>query len=73
MFGEIQIKNEQFHNILDIFEKLIKEYKMIINTKDYDGFNNIFTEALQYSKEDSHYNDSYKYFYEFMKILKKEK
>jgi len=73
MFGEIQIKNEQFHNILDIFENLIKEYKMIINTKDYDGFNNIFTEALQYSKEDSHYNDSYKYFYEFMKILKKEK
>ena len=73
MFGEIQIENIEFHKILDLFEDLIKEYKAIIKNKDLNGFKKIFTEGLEYSKEDNHFKNSYKYFYEFMKILKKEK
>lgn len=73
MFGEIQIKNDKFHKILDLLENLIEEYKIIIKKKDLKGFKHLFTEALEYSKEDYHFNYSYKYFYEFMKILKEKK
>lgn len=73
MFGEIQIENEKFHEILDIFEDLIIHYKRIIKNKDLEGFKKLFSEALEYSKEDSHFKDSYEYFYEFMKILKEKK
>ncbi len=73
MFGEIQIENEKFHEILDIFEDLIKEYKKVIKNKDLNHFKKLFSEALEYSKEDTHFEDSYKYFYEFMKILKGKK
>ena len=73
MFGEIQIENDKFHKILDVFEDLIREYKIIIKKKDLESFKNLFTEGLEYSKEDNHFNNSYKYFYEFMKILKEKK
>ncbi|MFX0136173.1 MAG: prephenate dehydrogenase/arogenate dehydrogenase family protein [Candidatus Hodarchaeota archaeon] len=73
MFGEIQIENDKFHRVLDIFEELIKDYKIIVKKKDLKGFKRLFTEGLEYSKEDSHFNSSYKYFYEFMKILKEKK
>ena len=73
MFGEIQIMNSEFHEVLDLFENLILEYKNIIKNKDLKGFNNIFTEGLEYSKEDNHFKNSYNHFYEFMKILKEEK
>ncbi|MFX1470251.1 MAG: prephenate dehydrogenase/arogenate dehydrogenase family protein [Promethearchaeota archaeon] len=73
MFGEIQMENLEFHKVLELLENLIKEYKAIIQNKNKPKFNNIFTEALDYSKKDKHFEDSYKYFYEFMKILKKEK
>jgi len=73
MFGEIQIENDKFRKILDLFENLIKEYKAIIKKKDTNGFNSIFTDGLEYSKEDNHFNSSYQYFYEFMKILKEKK
>ncbi len=73
MFGDIQIENNEFHKVLDLFENLIKEYKNIIKNKDKKGFYKIFSEGLEYSKEDYHFNDAYKYFYEFMKILKKNK
>ena len=73
MFGEIQIENDKFHKILDILEDLIKDYKVIIKKKDLESFKNLFTEGLEYSKEDNHFNNSYKYFYEFMKILKEKK
>ena len=73
MFGEIQIENYEFHKVLDLFEELIKEYKTTIKNKDLKGFNKFFTEGLEYSKEDNHFKNSYKNFYEFMKILKEEK
>ncbi|MCK4480880.1 MAG: prephenate dehydrogenase/arogenate dehydrogenase family protein [Candidatus Lokiarchaeota archaeon] len=73
MFGEIQIENAEFHEILDIFEDLIKEYKNTIKNKDLKGFTKLFSEALEYSKEDKHFKNSYEYFYEFMKILKEKK
>ena len=73
MFGEIQIENDKFHEILDIFEDLIKEYKNTIKNKDLKGFTKLFSEALEYSKEDNHFKNSYEYFYEFMKILKEKK
>jgi prephenate dehydrogenase len=73
MFGEIQIQNERFHNIIEIFEDLLKEYKSLIKNKDLNGFKKIFTEGLEYSKEDGHFEKSYEYFYGFMKILKEEK
>jgi len=72
MFGEIQIENPEFHKVLGLFELLIKEYKDVINNKDFNGFNKIFNEGLKYSEEDDHFKDSYRYFYEFMKVLKKE-
>lgn len=73
MFASIQIENDEFHKVLDLFENLIKDYKNIIKSKDIKGFYKIFFEGLEYSKEDYYFNDSYKYFYEFIKILKKEK
>jgi prephenate dehydrogenase len=73
MFGEIQIDNDKFHTVLDKFEDLIKEYKNIIKNKDMKGFKKLFNEGLEYSKEDTHFNNSYKFFYEFMKILKEKK
>ena len=73
MFGEIQMDNPEFHKILDLFEDLLKQYKKIIQKRDKYGFNEIFIEGLEYSKEDDHFKNSYKNFYEFMKILKKEK
>jgi len=71
MFGDIQMENREFHMVLNVFEDLIKEYKKIIQQKDEEGFKRIFTEGLNYSKEDTHFAKSYEYFYEFMKILKK--
>ena len=70
MFGEIQIENQDFYTILELFEKLIKEYKNIIKTKDLKKFSNIFSQGLEYSKKDIHFENSYNYFYKFMKILK---
>ena len=70
MFGQIQLENQEFHNVLNILEKLIIEYKKMVQNKDINKFNKVFNEALEYSKEDIHFKDSYRYFYEFMKILK---
>ncbi len=70
MFGDIQMENPQFHKILDLFENVVKEYKKIIRGRDAEGFKRIFTEGLNYSKEDKHFEKSYDYFYQFMKILK---
>ena len=71
MFGDIQMQNKEFNKLLDEFEDLLKDYKKIIQNKDKQGFFDIFFNGLNYSKEDNHFKDSYKYFYEFMKILKK--
>ncbi len=71
MFGDIQMQNKEFYKLLDEFEDLLKDYKSIIQSKDKQGFFDIFSKALNYSREDNHFKDSYKYFYEFMKILKK--
>jgi len=70
MFGEIQMENQQFLAILEIFEKLVKKYRKSIENKDMNGFSEIFSQGLDYSKEDNHFEKSYKYFYEFMKVLK---
>jgi prephenate dehydrogenase len=70
MFGEIQMENQQFLTILEMFEKLINKYRKIIENKDMKGFSEIFSQGLDYSKEDNHFKKSYKYFYEFMKVLK---
>ncbi|MFX1493472.1 MAG: prephenate dehydrogenase/arogenate dehydrogenase family protein [Promethearchaeota archaeon] len=71
MFADIQMENKEFHKLLDEFEDLLKDYKKIIQSRDKLGFFDMFTKGLNYSKEDDHFQDSYKYFYEFMKILKK--
>ncbi|MDX1797393.1 MAG: prephenate dehydrogenase/arogenate dehydrogenase family protein [Candidatus Lokiarchaeia archaeon] len=70
MFAHIQLENQEFYDVINKFESLIKEYKKIVQNKDFDKFNRVFGEALEYSKEDDHFKDSYRYFYEFMKILK---
>lgn len=72
MFGEIQMENDKFYEILELFEELIKEYKNIVKNKDLKRFKEMFIEGLEYSKEDTHFKDSYKNFYEFMRILKEE-
>jgi len=73
MFGEIQMENKEFLKILDLFEKLLHKYKKIIEEKNIKGFSEIFSQSLEYSKEDDYFENSYKYFYEFMNILKKRK
>jgi len=70
MFGEIQMENLEFYKILDLFEEVVSKYKKIIQGKDKNAFYKIFQEGLEYSREDNHFKNSYKYFYEFMKILK---
>ena len=72
MFGEIQMENSQFYKVLDTFESLVKEYKNIIQNKRKTAFKEIFTKGLEYSQEDDHFEQSYNYFYEFMKVLKNE-
>ena len=72
MFGEIQMENKEFLKILDLFEKLLHKYKKIIEEKNIIGFSEIFSQSLEYSKEDNYFENSYKYFYEFMNILKRE-
>ena len=71
MFGDIQIENREFHKILELFEALIKKYKKVIESRNFEEFYHLFNEGLEYSKQDNHFKDSYKYFYKFMKILKK--
>lgn len=70
MFGDIQMENPQFYEVLNLFEKIIKDYRKIIQEKDAKGFEKIFTEGLTYSQEDLHFDKSYEYFYKFMKVLK---
>ncbi len=72
MFGEIQMENPEFHKVLVNLEKIIGEFRTIIENKDKKRFNDLFTQALEYSKDDTHFENSYTYFYEFMKILKKK-
>ncbi|MFX0076782.1 MAG: prephenate dehydrogenase/arogenate dehydrogenase family protein [Candidatus Hermodarchaeota archaeon] len=72
MFGEIQMENQEFLKILEIFEGLLHRYKKIVEEKNVKGFNEIFSRGLEYSREDNHFKNSYNYFYEFMRILKKE-
>ena len=72
MFGEIQMENQEFLKILELFESLLHKYKKIITEKNIIGFNELFSQGLEYSREDNHFKNSYYYFYEFMKILKKE-
>jgi len=72
MFGEIQMENQEFLKILELFETLLHKYKKIIEEKNVIGFNELFSQGLDYSKKDNHFKNSYDYFYEFMKILKKE-
>ncbi len=73
MFAEIQIENQEFYEVLNLFESLIKEYKDIILKKDKPKFKQLFLDALEYSKEDDDFKYSYMFFYEFLKILKEEK
>ncbi len=73
MYGEIQIENEKFYEILEVFEDLVKQYKNIIRKNDLESFKKLFSEGLEFSKEDTHFNNSYKNFYEFVKILKEKK
>ncbi|MFX1496529.1 MAG: prephenate dehydrogenase/arogenate dehydrogenase family protein [Promethearchaeota archaeon] len=72
MFGDIQIRNKEFQEVLDEFEKLLREYKKIIQNEDKQSFIDMFYDALDYSKPDNDFKDSYKNFYEFMNILKDE-
>jgi len=72
MFGEIQMENQQFLTILEMFEKLVTKYRKLIENKDMKGFSKIFSQGLDYSKKDNHFENSYRYFYEFMKILKEK-
>jgi len=72
MFSDIQMENQEFYNVLELFENLVKDYKTIIKSKNKEEFFKMFTEGLDYSKEDNHFKNSYEYFYEFMKILKNE-
>jgi prephenate dehydrogenase len=72
MFGEIQMENSKFLEILNNLELLIKDYKAIIENKDKIKFCELFTQALEYSRNDIHFANSYEYFYKFMKILKKK-
>jgi len=71
MFGEIQMDNLEFHKILELFEKVFRSYKEIIKNKEIDEFKKIFSESIEYSKDDKHFHDAYKYFYDFIKLLKK--
>ncbi|TFF86207.1 MAG: prephenate dehydrogenase/arogenate dehydrogenase family protein [Promethearchaeota archaeon] len=73
MFGEIQMENPQFLEVLDDLRSLLDEYKKIVENKDKKKFYELFTSALHYSKNDPHFKGSYEYFYEFMEILKKKK
>lgn len=72
MFSDIQMENQEFHKVLELFENLVRNYKNIIKSKNKEEFFKMFTEGLEYSKKDNHFKDSYEYFYEFMKILKNE-
>ncbi len=72
MFGEIQMENLQFYEILDLFEDLVKDYKEIIQNKRELAFKEIFSNGLEYSRGDDHFEKSYQYFYQFMKVLKKD-
>ena len=72
MFGEIQMENQQFLTILETFEELVTKYRKLIENKDMKGFSELFSQGLDYSKEDNYFENSYKYFYEFMKILKEK-
>ena len=72
MFGEIQMENPKFLKVLDDLESLISEYKIIIKRKNKKNFYKLFTDALDYSINDIHFENSYKYFYKFMKVLKKK-
>jgi prephenate dehydrogenase len=72
MFSDIQMENPKFLEVIDQLRSLIDEYKTIIETKDRKKFFELFNESLGYSKNDVHFEQSYGYFYEFMKILKKK-
>jgi len=72
MFGDIQMENPKFLEVVKDFQSLINEYKITVENKDKKKFNELFSDALNYSKNDIHFESSYEYFYEFMKILKKE-
>jgi len=72
MLGEIQMDNLQFQKILELFEHLLKSYRKTIKTKDMEGFKKLFSNGIEYSKNDKHYNNAYKYFYQFIKILKND-
>ena len=71
MFGDIQMENPKFLEVITDLQSLINEYKIIVENKNKDKFNELFSDALNYSKNDMHFESSYEYFYEFMKILKK--
>ncbi|MFO7797339.1 MAG: prephenate dehydrogenase/arogenate dehydrogenase family protein [Promethearchaeati archaeon] len=71
MFGEIQMDNPQFHTLLEEFKKVLKEYSSIIENKNLKKFKKIFSDGIEYSINDPHFEQSYRFFYEFMKILKK--
>jgi prephenate dehydrogenase len=70
MFGEIQMHNTQFREILKKFKELVNDYSSIIESKSLEQFKEIFSEAIHYSNKDPHFERSYEYFYKFMKILK---
>lgn len=72
MFGEIQMENPKFLRVINDLQSLINQYKVIIENKDKQKFNALFTDALKYSKNDTHFKGSYGYFYDFMEILKKK-
>jgi len=73
MFGEIQMKNSEFHKELSRFQELVEKYKEIILNGDMSQFEGFFSKGKDYVKDDEHFKKSYKYFYDFIRILKKEK
>ena len=70
MFSDIQMENPKFLEVIDELRSLLEQYKKVIETKDRKKFYELFNESLDYSKNDIHFEQSYGYFYEFMKILK---
>ena len=73
MFGEIEMKNSEFHKILSRFQKLVEKYKEIILNQDLSQFEGFFSKGKEYVKDDEHFKKSYNYFYDFIRRLKKEK
>jgi len=66
IYGHIEMDNNEFWKVLDIFINELQEYAQMIKSRDIQKFEQVFKQLNQYAAKDVDYVDAYKKMYRML-------